>query len=60
MPQKAINPIELAIDALNEIQSRFYKDFAAHPSEKAYNFATSSTMKPTAWSTTAAGSCCVR
>ncbi len=51
MPQKAINPIELAMDALNEIQTRFYKDFAAHPSEKAYNFATSSTMKPTAWST---------
>lgn len=37
------------MDALNEIQSRFYKDFPAHPSEAKYNFGTSSTMKPTAW-----------
>jgi hypothetical protein len=49
IPQKAINPIELAMDALNEVQTRFYKDFPAHPSEAKYNFGTSSTMKPTAW-----------
>jgi acetylornithine deacetylase len=50
IPQKAINPIELAMDALNEIQTRFYQDFKAHPMEKEYNFGASSTMKPTAWS----------
>lgn len=47
---KAINPMELAMDALKEIQSRFYRDFPPHPQEQVYGFATPSTMKPTQWS----------
>ncbi|PON57052.1 Peptidase M [Parasponia andersonii] len=46
----AINPLELAMDALKEIQTRFYRDFPPHPKEQAYGFATPSTMKPTQWS----------
>ncbi|XP_073052140.1 acetylornithine deacetylase isoform X2 [Primulina eburnea] len=49
LPHKAINPLELAMEALKEIQSRFYKDFPPHPSESIYGFATPSTMKPTQW-----------
>lgn len=37
------------MEALKEIQSRFYRDFPAHPKEKVYEFATPSTMKPTQW-----------
>lgn len=47
---QAINPLELAMDALKEIQSRFYRDFPPHPKEEVYGFATPSTMKPTQWS----------
>jgi acetylornithine deacetylase len=47
LPHKGINSIELASDALAEIQKRFYVDFPPHPQEKLYNFATPSTMKPT-------------
>ncbi|KAJ0970819.1 hypothetical protein J5N97_018778 [Dioscorea zingiberensis] len=50
LPHKAINPLELAMEALREIQSRFYKDFPPHPKEQVYGFATPSTMKPTQWS----------
>ncbi|KAH0646987.1 hypothetical protein KY285_034699 [Solanum tuberosum] len=49
LPHKAINPLELAMEALKEIQSRFYIDFPAHPKEQVYEFATPSTMKPTQW-----------
>ncbi|XP_075517880.1 acetylornithine deacetylase [Primulina tabacum] len=49
LAHKAINPLELAMEALKEIQSRFYKDFPPHPSESKYGFATPSTMKPTQW-----------
>lgn len=49
LPHKAINPLELAMEALKEIQSRFYRDFPAHPKEQVYEFATPSTMKPTQW-----------
>ncbi|XP_073283607.1 acetylornithine deacetylase [Primulina huaijiensis] len=49
LAHKAINPLELAMEALKEIQSRFYKDFPPHPSESIYGFATPSTMKPTQW-----------
>ncbi|KAK4364619.1 hypothetical protein RND71_015977 [Anisodus tanguticus] len=49
LAHKAINPLELAMEALKEIQSRFYRDFPAHPKEKVYEFATPSTMKPTQW-----------
>eukprot|EP00270_Netrium_digitus_P005830 TRINITY_DN1782_c0_g1_i1.p1 TRINITY_DN1782_c0_g1~~TRINITY_DN1782_c0_g1_i1.p1 ORF type:complete len:434 (+),score=116.56 TRINITY_DN1782_c0_g1_i1:93-1394(+) len=47
LPHKAINPIEFSIEALSEIQRRFYLDFPAAKEEEAYGFATSSTMKPT-------------
>ncbi|GBG90733.1 hypothetical protein CBR_g51240 [Chara braunii] len=50
LPHKAINPMEMTMEALNVIQSRFYKDFGPHPKEKDYGFATPSTMKPTQWS----------
>ncbi|XP_050376154.1 acetylornithine deacetylase isoform X2 [Argentina anserina] len=46
---KAINPLELAMEALKEIQSRFYRDFPPHEKEKVYEYATPSTMKPTQW-----------
>lgn len=49
LAHKAINPLELAMEALKEIQTRFYKDFPPHPSESIYGFATPSTIKPTQW-----------
>lgn len=49
LAHKAINPIELAMEALKVMQSRFYEDFPPHPKEKVYGFATPSTMKPTQW-----------
>ncbi|KAL9666451.1 hypothetical protein QQ045_000783 [Rhodiola kirilowii] len=49
LPHKAINPLELAMEALKEIQTRFYKDFPPHHKEAVYGFATPSTMKPTQW-----------
>jgi hypothetical protein len=33
LPHKSINPMELLMDAVLEIQKRFYKDFPAHPLE---------------------------
>ncbi|CAH9087649.1 unnamed protein product [Cuscuta europaea] len=50
LPHKAINPLELAMEAFKEIQLRFYRDFPPHPKEQIYGFATPSTMKPTQWS----------
>ncbi|GAV69090.1 Peptidase_M20 domain-containing protein/M20_dimer domain-containing protein [Cephalotus follicularis] len=50
LAHKAINPLELAMEALKEIQLRFYRDFPPHPKEQVYGFATPSTMKPTQWS----------
>ncbi|KAK1326526.1 hypothetical protein QJS10_CPA01g02911 [Acorus calamus] len=50
LPHKAINPLEMAMEALKEIQLRFYRDFSPHPKEQVYGFATPSTMKPTQWS----------
>ncbi|MCO5604785.1 hypothetical protein L7F22_058956 [Adiantum nelumboides] len=47
LPHKAINSLELCMDALKEIQLRFYRDFPPHPQEAVYGFATPSTMKPT-------------
>ncbi|CAM8999877.1 unnamed protein product [Rhodiola kirilowii] len=49
LPHKAINPLELAMEALKEIQTRFYKDFPPRHKEAVYVFATPSTMKPTQW-----------
>lgn len=42
--------MELNMEALKEIQKRFYADFPPHEKEKVYKFATPSTMKPTKWS----------
>ncbi|KAL9422703.1 hypothetical protein AB3S75_034895 [Citrus x aurantiifolia] len=50
LPHKAINPLELAMEALKVIQTRFYKDFPPHLKEQVYGFETPSTMKPTQWS----------
>lgn len=33
LPHKSINPLELLMDAVLEIQKRFYRDFPAHPLE---------------------------
>ncbi|EFA86188.1 acetylornithine deacetylase [Heterostelium album PN500] len=49
IPNKAINTIELANEALAEVQKRFYADFPAHPEEHRYGYEVSSTMKPTLW-----------
>eukprot|EP00933_Yihiella_yeosuensis_P036451 TRINITY_DN30202_c0_g1_i1.p1 TRINITY_DN30202_c0_g1~~TRINITY_DN30202_c0_g1_i1.p1 ORF type:complete len:543 (+),score=108.40 TRINITY_DN30202_c0_g1_i1:77-1705(+) len=46
-PNKAINSIELASEAIATIQDRFFQDFPPHPSEECYQFATGSHMKPT-------------
>ncbi|VVB12689.1 unnamed protein product [Arabis nemorensis] len=50
LAHKAINAMELGMEGLKEIQSRFYRDFPPHPQEKVYGFATPSTIKPTQWS----------
>ncbi|XP_042493614.1 acetylornithine deacetylase-like [Macadamia integrifolia] len=50
LAHKAVNPLELSMEALKEIQLRFYRDFPPHPKEQVYKFATPSTMKPTQWS----------
>jgi hypothetical protein len=34
LPHKSINPIELCMDALMEMQKRFYQDFKPHPLEE--------------------------
>ena len=35
-----INALELAMEALKEIQLKFHKDFPPHPKEQVYGFAT--------------------
>lgn len=47
LPHKGINSIELAQEAIAEIQRRFYADFPPHVEESRYRFASSSTLKPT-------------
>jgi acetylornithine deacetylase len=47
LPHKGINSIEMAMDAVNYIQERFYADFPPHALEEQYAFMTCSTMKPT-------------
>lgn len=46
-PNKVVNAIELASDALAEIQRRFYCDFPRHEREKEYGFPCPSSLKPT-------------
>lgn len=33
LPHKSVNPLELAMEALAELQRRFYQDFPPHPLE---------------------------
>lgn len=47
LPHKGINSIEMAMDAVNELQQRFYAAYPRHKKEVEYNFATPSTFKPT-------------
>jgi len=47
LPDCGINSIELVMDAVSEIQRRFYADFPAHPNEQKYAFRCQSSMKPT-------------
>ncbi|KDO31395.1 hypothetical protein SPRG_04012 [Saprolegnia parasitica CBS 223.65] len=47
LPHLGMNALEMAMDAVNELQKRFYADFPQHESEIPYNFACASTMKPT-------------
>lgn len=47
LPHKGINAIELARDAVAEIQRKFYLDFPPLPIETEYNFSSSSSLKPT-------------
>lgn len=50
MPDKAINPLELSMEALKVIQTKFYDKYPAHEKEAEYKFTIPSTMKPTQWS----------
>mmetsp|Transcript_21151 Transcript_21151/g.51760 ORF Transcript_21151/g.51760 Transcript_21151/m.51760 type:complete len:444 (+) Transcript_21151:69-1400(+) len=47
LPHKGINALELGMEALKELQERFYKAFPAHAQESKYGFMCPSTMKPT-------------
>eukprot|EP01132_Coremiostelium_polycephalum_P008046 gene8046-9895_t len=49
MPNKTVNAIEFANEALAEIQRRFYMDFKPDPREAEYHFDVSSSMKQTMW-----------
>lgn len=46
-PNKAINSIEMAQEAMGFLQERFYNDFPPLPEEGLYSFTTGSHMKPT-------------
>ncbi|OQR88631.1 hypothetical protein ACHHYP_06715, partial [Achlya hypogyna] len=47
LPHLGMNALEMAMDAVTEMQKRFYEDFPQHEKELPYNFATASTLKPT-------------
>jgi len=46
-PHKGVNAIELAMDAVRELQRVFYERFPAHEREKTYGFPCASSLKPT-------------
>eukprot|EP01094_Clydonella_sp_ATCC50884_P000867 TRINITY_DN10648_c0_g1_i1.p1 TRINITY_DN10648_c0_g1~~TRINITY_DN10648_c0_g1_i1.p1 ORF type:complete len:453 (-),score=150.12 TRINITY_DN10648_c0_g1_i1:72-1430(-) len=46
-PHKAVNALEFASDALQDIQAAFYRAFPRHERETEYGFESSSSMKPT-------------
>jgi len=50
LPHQAINPLEMVMEGLSNLQQRFYRDFPPHPLEEKYGFVTCSSMKPTQWS----------
>lgn len=47
MPDRGINALELAMEAVRAIQRRFYEAFPKHPDERRWRFTTPSSMKPT-------------
>lgn len=47
LPHKGINSLELCMEAIAEIQKRFYADFPPLADETKYNFSCPSTIKPT-------------
>jgi len=47
LPHKGINAIEAGMQAVQYLQSTFYKAFPTHEREEEYKFITSSSMKPT-------------
>ena len=47
LPHQGMNAMEMGMDALKEVQKRFYEDFPSTDKEKEYNFVCGSTMKPT-------------
>jgi acetylornithine deacetylase len=49
LPHQAVNPMEMAMEAVKYCQDRFYADFPPHEDEAKYGFVTCSSMKPTQW-----------
>jgi len=47
LPHKGINSLELASEAMAEVQKRFYADFPECENDRRWMFQTPSTMKPT-------------
>jgi len=47
LPQNTVNSLELVMEAVAELQRRFYARYPAHPQEAVYQFACGSTFKPT-------------
>ena len=47
MPHQSINALELAMDAVSELQRRFFVRWPAHPQEAVFKFRTPSTFKAT-------------
>jgi acetylornithine deacetylase len=47
MPHRAVNPIEMAMDAMHYLQHKFYTAFPRDEREYIYNFTNASTFKPT-------------
>mmetsp|Transcript_7438 Transcript_7438/g.20998 ORF Transcript_7438/g.20998 Transcript_7438/m.20998 type:complete len:452 (+) Transcript_7438:236-1591(+) len=46
---QGINAMEMAMEALAELQKRFYTEFPQTENDRRYKFSHSSTMKPTRW-----------
>mmetsp|Transcript_8132 Transcript_8132/g.23335 ORF Transcript_8132/g.23335 Transcript_8132/m.23335 type:complete len:446 (-) Transcript_8132:440-1777(-) len=48
-PTQGINSMELAMEAVSELQRRFYETYPESENDKRYKFECSSSMKPTRW-----------